>query len=191
MVAVGGIVIKENQVLTVRIGKKKGDGLLRIPGGIAKTSENLEEAVTRHVLDETGIECEPERIVGIRYAVRECRCAEKDEMYIVFGARYLAGTLKPGDNGVREAVFMPIPELLSRDDVVKISAEMVRSWRESRGLVLSRNNTSTSRRWNIYECYTLDGSRLSQDDEVHDLKIRTQEELQEPQSVREAHHSRL
>ena len=46
MVAVGGIVVKENQILTVRIGKKDGTGPIRIPGGIAKTTETLEAEIS-------------------------------------------------------------------------------------------------------------------------------------------------
>ena len=166
MVAVGGIVVTDNQILTVRVSKKGGTGLMRIPGGVANSDETLEDAVTRHVFQETGIECKPERIAGMRYAVRECRCAEKDEMYLVFSCRYLSGTPEPAEKGIAEAVFMPIQELLNRDDVVKLSAEMVRSWRETDGLVLSQNDTSTSRRWNIYECYTLDNTRPPLSDEI-------------------------
>ena len=155
MVAVGGMVVRENEVLTVRIAKGKDSGFWRLPGGIAQTKGSLEREVVRHVAEETGIECDPQRIAGIRYAVRECRCAEKDEMYIVFTARYVEGEPRPVGKGIFEAVFMPIEELLNRKDVIPLSLEIVRGWQENSGLVRSDAEITKDRRWNIYECYTL------------------------------------
>jgi 8-oxo-dGTP diphosphatase len=158
MVAVGGMVVRENEVLTVRIANGKDGGSWRLPGGIAQTKGSLEGEVVRHVAEETGIKCDPQRIAGIRYAVRECRCAEKDETYIVFTAGYLEGEPGPVGKGILEAVFMPIEELLNRKDVIPLSLEMVRGWQENGGLVRSDAKITKERRWNVYECYTLGGN---------------------------------
>ena len=185
MVAVGGLVVRDGAVLTVRVSSATSDGLLRLPGGIAATTEGLESSVIRHVADETGIECYPQRIAGFRYAVRECRCAEKDEMYIVFAARYIKGEPTPDGKGIVEAQFLPIEDLLERNDVVELTAEMIRSWQENSGLIRSEKTFSSVRPWNIYECYTLGGSRKFRDDEVREIKNPEKEAFQV------AHHSRL
>ena len=76
-------------------------------------------------------------------------------MYVVFTARYIAGNPAPAGKGIDEAEFMPIEELLGRDDVVRLTMEMVRSWRENGGLVRSEKSLPPIRRWNIYEYYTM------------------------------------
>ncbi len=191
MVAVGGLVVRDGEVLTVRVSSATSNGLLRLPGGTTDTTESLEKSVARHVAEETGIECDPQRIAGIRYAVRECRCAEKDEMYIIFAARYISGEPAPAGKGIKEAKFIPIQKLLDRNDVVQLSVEMVRSWQENGGLIRSENAIPSGSRWNVYECYTLGGPRKFQDDEVRDIRNPAQEAFQEPQSLRETHHSQL
>jgi ADP-ribose pyrophosphatase YjhB (NUDIX family) len=188
MVAVGGLVVRENEVLVARPSAKKGIGMWRIPGGIAEPTETLENAVTRHVYEETGIGCKPLAIAGMRYAVRECRCAEKDEMYIVFAARYEEGSPAPGRKGIEEAGFMPIEELLGRNDVVQLTVEMIRSWKEGGGLFLSGKSLHAFRRWNIYEFYTAGGEREYRDDEAGELEDRDKSIFREPQSVREISH---
>ena len=175
MIAVGGLVIRDGLVLVAKPSIKKGIGMWRIPGGIAEATETLERSVVRHVAEETGVECEPFSIAGMRYAVRECRCAERDEMYIVFSSKYLSGDPVPVRKGIVEADFMAIEEVLTRDDVVQLTAEIVRAWHEDGGLVLAEKAIPPVRRWNIYEFYTMGEASGNRNEEALEVTGRVQE----------------
>ena len=54
-IAVGAIVIKDNEVLLVKRKQTPGMGLWAIPGGSVELGETLQEAAEREVGEETGI----------------------------------------------------------------------------------------------------------------------------------------
>ena len=64
--AVGGIVVRDDAVLLVRLAYGGARGRYLLPGGIVDPGETLDEAVAREVDEETGVEARPLGIVGVR-----------------------------------------------------------------------------------------------------------------------------
>jgi len=63
-VAVGGVALRDNEVLLVRRGRGPAAGEWSVPGGRVQVGEELHEAVVREVAEETGIEVVVERFLG-------------------------------------------------------------------------------------------------------------------------------
>lgn len=65
MVGVGGVVLRDGQVLLVRRGQEPLKGEWSVPGGMVSVGERLEEAVRRELMEETGLMIEPLSILGV------------------------------------------------------------------------------------------------------------------------------
>jgi ADP-ribose pyrophosphatase YjhB (NUDIX family) len=63
-VAVGGIVLRGDEVLLVRRGREPGTGRWSVPGGRVEWGETLTAAVAREVYEETGLAVRVERFAG-------------------------------------------------------------------------------------------------------------------------------
>jgi 8-oxo-dGTP diphosphatase len=64
--SVGGLVVRDNAVLLVRMTYGSSRGRLMLPGGILDPGETLDAAVAREVLEETGVVADPVGIIGLR-----------------------------------------------------------------------------------------------------------------------------
>ncbi len=65
MVGVGGVVVRNGQVLLVRRGQEPLKGEWSVPGGMVSVGERLEEAVRRELMEETGLVIEPLSVLGV------------------------------------------------------------------------------------------------------------------------------
>ncbi|SNT52313.1 ADP-ribose pyrophosphatase YjhB, NUDIX family [Streptosporangium subroseum] len=61
---VGAIVVDSGRILLIRRGHPPGEGLWSVPGGRVEPGESDVEAVTREVLEETGLNIVPGRLAG-------------------------------------------------------------------------------------------------------------------------------
>ena len=95
-VAATCIVERGEQVLLVKRGNEPGYGLWSMPGGYVDRGEVVEDAAAREVLEETGLEVEIDRLVGLFSE------AGHPVMVAAFAARELGGDLKAGDRLVTE-----------------------------------------------------------------------------------------
>lgn len=65
IVGVGAIIIHDSQVLLIQRGQEPLKGEWSLPGGALELGETLEQGVRREVLEETGLEIEPVKIVEV------------------------------------------------------------------------------------------------------------------------------
>jgi ADP-ribose pyrophosphatase YjhB (NUDIX family) len=63
-VAVGGVVVRGDDILLVLRGRGAGTGFWSVPGGRVEFGETLVEAVVREVREETGIDVTVGRFLG-------------------------------------------------------------------------------------------------------------------------------
>jgi 8-oxo-dGTP diphosphatase len=100
---------------------RRGDnGRWALPGGMMEPGERIADCLVREVREETGLEVEPVRLVGIYSdpAYGHVCLDNGDELYVVvaaFECRVLGGTPRPdGDESLEVAYFAPdaLPETL-------------------------------------------------------------------------------
>jgi 8-oxo-dGTP diphosphatase len=98
-VAVTSVIQRSGKVLMIRRANDPGHGLWSMPGGYVDRGEVVEEAATREVREETGLEVEIERLIGL--------FSEAGQPVIVaaFLAREAGGVLKAGDEALDVGFF--------------------------------------------------------------------------------------
>ncbi|MDP9849095.1 NUDIX hydrolase [Streptosporangium lutulentum] len=99
---VGAVVVDDSgRILLVRRGRPPGEGLWSVPGGRVEPGESDVEAVTREVLEETGLTVVPGRLAGtvdrpgpggVVYEIRDYLAA------LPAGPDGSGGTLSAGDD---------------------------------------------------------------------------------------------
>jgi len=111
-VSAGGVVVHEGKVLVIVPTRRAADGslVLALPKGHLDGRETAEQAATREVREETGVQAE---IVGelgeVRYwYVREKRRVAKSVFFFMF--RFVSGDLADHDDEVLEARWMGFAE---------------------------------------------------------------------------------
>jgi ADP-ribose pyrophosphatase YjhB (NUDIX family) len=65
VVGVGAVIIHDNQVLLIQRGQEPLKGEWSLPGGALELGETLEQGIQREVLEETGLEVEPLKIIEV------------------------------------------------------------------------------------------------------------------------------
>ena len=100
-VAATCIVERGEKVLLVKRGNEPGYGLWSMPGGYVDRGEVVEDAAAREVLEETGLEVEIDRLVGLFSE------AGHPVMVAAFAARESGGDLKAGDETLDVGFFSP------------------------------------------------------------------------------------
>ncbi|WP_342429605.1 NUDIX domain-containing protein [Neobacillus sp. FSL H8-0543] len=106
-ISVGALVIKNDRVLVVRRMKNPGKGKWTNPGGFVEQRENIETAVIREIVEETGIVAKVNKIVAIADLPGKVR----HDMYIVFLLDYVEGEPNPDGVEVDAAKFCTLEEL--------------------------------------------------------------------------------
>ncbi len=74
------------QVLLVRAARGMTTGMWNIPGGFVEFNEHPEEALVREAREELGIECRPQRLIGVYSEL----FAKPGDAHHLFGFMYLA-----------------------------------------------------------------------------------------------------
>lgn len=99
MVGVGGVVIHRARVLLVLRGREPLKGRWSIPGGLVELGEELEEAVRRELLEETGLVVEPLRIIEAFDRIQRAGRRVRYHFVIVdYFCRLKRGNLKPASD---------------------------------------------------------------------------------------------
>ncbi len=118
--SVAAVVVKNNKVLLGRHTYGGGKGKFIIPGGYLNENESPEEAVKREVFEETSVEIEPGKMIGIRF--------NNKDWYVIFEGKYIEGTAVPDGEENDEVVWMDIDKIQERDDVPSLTKVIVQSY---------------------------------------------------------------
>ncbi len=112
VLGVGALILDGKRVLLVERGKPPLIGYWSLPGGCVETGERLETAVTREVLEETGLEIAVDSIATVfeRIMPDESGTCEYHYVLVDFYCTIIGGELQPGDDS-RSAAWFEIDSL--------------------------------------------------------------------------------
>src|SRR6266571_7329608 len=95
-VAVDGLVVHADKLVTVRRRNDPFRGMLALPGGFVELGERVEDAVVREVREETGLETRVVRLVGVFSNPK--RDPRGHVVSIAYALTETAGTLRVGSD---------------------------------------------------------------------------------------------
>ncbi len=112
LVGVGGVVVREKELLLVRRGAPPSQGLWSLPGGAVELGEGLAAALKREVLEECGISILVGPIAAVFDAIYRDRSGRFQYHYVLidFLADYKEGELAAGTDAI-EAAWASFDEL--------------------------------------------------------------------------------
>jgi 8-oxo-dGTP pyrophosphatase MutT (NUDIX family) len=106
------VVVRDGEVVVIVPVKRAADGsrILGLPKGHPDGDETAEEAATREVLEETGIEAElVDKLGDVEYQYeRKGRRVSKRVAFFLF--RYRSGDVADHDHEIEEARWMPLAD---------------------------------------------------------------------------------
>ena len=114
-VAAASIIERDGKILLIRRAGDPGYGLWSMPGGYVDRGEVVEEAAMREAREETGLEVEIDRLVGLFSE------AGHPVMVAAFVVREVGGCLGPGPEALEVGFFPPegLPPLaFPRDQLI-------------------------------------------------------------------------
>jgi mutator protein MutT len=116
ILGVGAIIEDGGRVLLVERGGEPLRGQWSLPGGVVEAGETLADAARREVLEETGLQVEPVRIVEVFERIMRDAEGRAEYHYVLIDylCRALSGELRPGDD-VSRARWVPRSELRGYD----------------------------------------------------------------------------
>jgi ADP-ribose pyrophosphatase YjhB (NUDIX family) len=116
---VGGVVLRDNEILLVRHTYGAAKGKLLIPGGALQIGEMPEAAVVREVYEETGVRATVKNFIGIRFQAKN--------WYAMFMLDYVSG--EPTSDGIENdfSGFIELAESVKRDDITGLSRLVIES----------------------------------------------------------------
>ena len=109
---VDGIIPVEGKIVLVRRKNEPFKGKLALPGGIVEYGENVEDALRRELEEETGLICEPAKLIGV--FSKPDRDPRGHFVSVCFLAKPVGGKLKAGDDA-EDVVLISAEEALSRE----------------------------------------------------------------------------
>ena len=97
ILAVSAGIVRDGRILLVRRAQRPMQGVFTFPGGVVEAGETLHEAVTREVMEETGITIAPLALAGYRDVVIRDKEGKISRHFVVlpFAARWVGGEFTP------------------------------------------------------------------------------------------------
>src|SRR3989338_7280237 len=116
--AVGGIIEREGKILLVKEAATSDKGKWNMPAGWLDVGENPLHAVVREVKEETGLDFEPEHLVGVYSLVRKDHEKSPGVMphaVSLFFCGHISGTLMQPNDEIAELRWFSPEEIQSMD----------------------------------------------------------------------------
>ena len=95
----------------------RGAGKWIVPGGYINREESPQDALKREYLEETGLDIEAAKLIGIRFNNRD--------WYAVFSANVIGGQIKPDSVEIDAVEWVDIQEALTREDVPGLTKALI------------------------------------------------------------------
>jgi ADP-ribose pyrophosphatase YjhB (NUDIX family) len=112
LLGVGAVVFRGDEVLLIERGKEPLKGWWTLPGGMVEVGENLEAAVVREVMEETGLSVKPKGVAAIFERIMPDEDGRTEYHYVIID--YLCelegGTLLAASD-VAAAAWVKVDEL--------------------------------------------------------------------------------
>jgi 8-oxo-dGTP diphosphatase len=109
---VGALIFSGDRLLLVERGQEPLKGYWSLPGGILETGETLEQGIRREVLEETGLEVEPQSIFEVFERIMPDGAGKTEYHYVLIDylCRPVGGSLQAASD-VSRVVWVSQPEL--------------------------------------------------------------------------------
>lgn len=118
--SVGGLVVREDSVLLVRMTYGPSRGRLMLPGGVMDPGETLDVAIAREVLEETGVIADPVGIIG----VRSRHDGRNTDTYVLWLLDHRDGEPRSDGHENDEVGYFTLAQIEARDDVTYLAHYM-------------------------------------------------------------------
>jgi ADP-ribose pyrophosphatase YjhB (NUDIX family) len=111
---IGALIFDDDSILLAERGHEPLKGWWSLPGGILETGETLIEGIKREVLEETGLEVEPEAIFEIFERIMPDAEGRTEYHYVLidYTCRVIGGALEAGSD-VSHAVWVREEDLVA------------------------------------------------------------------------------
>ena len=119
----------------ILLGRRRDIDWWNLPGGGMEKGETVDETLHREVLEETTLEVEVERLVGV-YSK-----PQKQEVVLTFRCRIIGGTLQPTEE-IRESRYFP-PNALPSNTLPKHRQRVEDAMLNQQSAVIRAQRTST------------------------------------------------
>jgi 8-oxo-dGTP diphosphatase len=100
ILGVGALIFHEDSILLVERGREPLKGLWSLPGGVVEVGENLDDAIRREVLEETGLIVDPIRVFEIFERIMRDEQGRPEYHYVLidYVCGVNGGTMAPADD---------------------------------------------------------------------------------------------
>ncbi len=126
----GVMAVIRDEAGRVLAARRVDDGIFDIPGGYCDLGETTTAAVIREVREETGLEVQPERIIGVYSEDMITKYPNGDVVHgvgVAFECRVVGGALRADHDEITEIRFMTVEELLAQPHLPDMGG-MLRVW---------------------------------------------------------------
>jgi ADP-ribose pyrophosphatase YjhB (NUDIX family) len=127
----GAMAVIRDEAGRVLVARRMDDGLFDVPGGYSDLGETTTHTAIREVREETGLEVEPVRVIGVYSEAMQYRYPNGDAVHgvgIAFDCRITGGTLHADHREISELAFMTPEALLNQPEPGM--AGMVQLWHD-------------------------------------------------------------
>jgi ADP-ribose pyrophosphatase YjhB (NUDIX family) len=121
----GASAVVVNETGAILLHRRDDNDLWSIPGGSMEVGESIRETIMREVKEETGLDVEPESIVGVysnpRHVVEYGDGEVRQQFSVCFACKVVGGRLATGDESLEVGFFSPAEiEAMPMHDAIRL-----------------------------------------------------------------------